>query len=135
TADEEPGSVVRLFAEDLQRIEGAPYHMDCFEVNAVNYGAPQLRERALFIGNRFHAVVPFPDPTHGAPNGKRNESTLADLWEDAPTAAEPWMTLGQAICGLDDADSVLMDFSPRKKSFLAMVPPGSNWRSLPIEIQ
>ncbi len=28
-----------------------------------------------------------------------------------------------------------MDFSPRKKSFLALVPPGSNWRSLPEEIQ
>ncbi len=28
-----------------------------------------------------------------------------------------------------------MDFSSRKKSFLAKVPPGSNWRSLPIEIQ
>jgi len=28
-----------------------------------------------------------------------------------------------------------MDFSPRKKSFLAKVPPGSNWRSLPVEAQ
>ena len=46
--DEMPGSVVRLFADDLQKIEGSPYHMDCFEVNAVNYGAPQLRERAYF---------------------------------------------------------------------------------------
>lgn len=63
--NELPGSVVRLFADDLQKIEGGPYHMDCFEVNAVNYGAPQLRERALFIGNRFNAEVDFPDPTHG----------------------------------------------------------------------
>jgi DNA (cytosine-5)-methyltransferase 1 len=28
-----------------------------------------------------------------------------------------------------------MDFSPRKKGFLGLVPPGSNWRSLPIEVQ
>jgi DNA (cytosine-5)-methyltransferase 1 len=28
-----------------------------------------------------------------------------------------------------------MDFSPRKKKYLAMVPPGSNWRSLPPDIQ
>ena len=64
--DEVPGSVVRLFADDLQEIDGGPYHMDCFEVNAVNYGAPQLRERALFIGNRYNASVDFPNPTHGA---------------------------------------------------------------------
>lgn len=37
--EEEPGSVVRLFAEDWQRL-GCAYHMDVFEVNAVNYGAP-----------------------------------------------------------------------------------------------
>ena len=57
TPDEQAGSVVRLFADDLQAIRNASYHMDCFEVNAVNYGAPQLRERALFIGNRYNAVV------------------------------------------------------------------------------
>jgi DNA (cytosine-5)-methyltransferase 1 len=28
-----------------------------------------------------------------------------------------------------------MDFSPRKKSYLAKIPPGSNWRSLPIADQ
>src|SRR4029077_19488509 len=28
----------------------------------------------------------------------------------------------------------LMDFSPRKKSYLSMVPEGSNWRSLPEEV-
>ena len=55
--DEEPGSVVRMFAEDLQNFPNHLYHMDCFEVNAVNYGAPQLRERALFVGNRFNAEL------------------------------------------------------------------------------
>lgn len=75
--DEKPGSVVRLFAEDLQVLEGlggSSYRMDCFEVNAVNYGAPQLRERALFIGNRYNTIVNFPDPTHGTshvPDGKQ----------------------------------------------------------------
>jgi DNA (cytosine-5)-methyltransferase 1 len=28
-----------------------------------------------------------------------------------------------------------MDFSPRKKQFLALVPQGSNWRSLPVHLQ
>lgn len=46
--EEEPGSVVRLFAQDLHKVRGGPYHMDCFEVSAVNYGAPQLRESDIY---------------------------------------------------------------------------------------
>lgn len=129
--DEEPGSVIRLFANDLQKMPSCSYHMDCFEVNAVNYGAPQLRERAIFIGNRFNAVVNFPDPTHGPPaTHSQHQATFFDAEE-----IKPWATLGDAIGDLKDDKSVLMDFSPRKKRYLSLVPPGSNWRSLPLAIQ
>lgn len=130
--DEEPGSVVRLFAEDLQRVRNAAYHMDCFEVNAVNYGAPQLRERALFLGNRFNAVVDFPNPTHGPPHALCDEPTLFDKGE---RCLIPWATLRDAIGKLREESPVIMDFSPRKKQYLAMIPPGSNWRSLPTDTQ
>lgn len=133
--DELPGSVVRLFAEDMQALRspsGTGYHMDCFEVNAVNYGAPQLRERALFIGNRYNAVVSFPDPTHGSRFAPTTPQ--ASLFDRAP-ALTPWRTLRDAIGDLKDPGEVIMDFSPRKKSFLSLVPPGSNWRSLPVPLQ
>jgi DNA (cytosine-5)-methyltransferase 1 len=132
--DELPGSVVRLFAEDMQSLDsvgGHGYHMDCFEVNAVNYGAPQLRERALFIGNRFNVVVNFPDPTHGPSHLPKGQTSLFD----AARPLQPWRTLRDAIGHLNDSGEVIMDFSPRKKSFLSLVPPGSNWRSLPVELQ
>jgi len=130
--EEEPGSVVRLFAEDLQKLSGAPYHMDCFEVNAVNYGAPQLRERALFIGNRYNSVVDFPDPTHSTPYSTEEQRSLFS----GPNKTQgSWRTLGDVIQGLSEAEPVLMDFSPRKKKYLALVPPGSNWRSLPTPLQ
>jgi DNA (cytosine-5)-methyltransferase 1 len=132
--DEAPGSVIRAFAEDLQKIPGARYHMDCFEVNAVNYGAPQLRERALFIGNRFNAKVDFPDPTHQNPDTLNNENFQTSLFSTAP-AGQPWRTLRDAIGEVKEENPTIMDFSPRKKSYLAMVPPGSNWRSLPVEAQ
>ena len=128
--DEMPGSVVRLFADDLQKIAGAPYHMDCFEVNAVNYGAPQLRERAIFIGNRFNATVDFPDPTHG-PQAADAAPSLFEAARDM----KPWRTLRDAIGSINDPGDVIMDFSPRKKSFLELVPTGSNWRSLPEALQ
>lgn len=129
--DELPGSVIRLFADDLQSIDSS-YHMDCFEVNAVNYGAPQLRERAIFVGNRFNAQVDFPDPTHGRPEDCASERE--DLFSP-PANLQPWATLGDAIGKLNDPGEIIMDFSPRKKSFLEKVPPGSNWRSLPVEDQ
>jgi len=132
--EEQPGSVIRAFAHDLQCIGGADYHMDCFEVNAVNYGAPQLRERALFIGNRFNAVVDFPDPTHGSPEFPA-ESTQGDLFEKPQKTLIPWRTLRDAIGDLREDNPTIMDFSPRKKGFLELVPPGSNWRSLPVDLQ
>lgn len=131
--DEEPGSVVRLFADDLQDLSGNAYHMDCFEVNAVNYGAPQLRERAIFIGNRYNAVVRFPDPTHG--RLCVSETAQVSLFEESDKQLQPWRTLRDAIGHLQDPGDVIMDFSPRKKTFLRLVPPGSNWRSLPVELQ
>jgi len=132
TPEEESGSVVRMFANDLQRIADAIFHMDCFEVNAVNYGAPQIRERALFIGNRYNAVVDFPDPSHGPSDESDDGPTL---FCTEPNGRKPWRTLRDAIGGLRDEHPVVMDFSPRKKKYLAMVPPGSNWRSLPQDVQ
>ncbi len=129
--EEMPGSVVNLFAQDLLSTE-PPYHMDCFEVNAVNYGAPQLRERALFIGNRFGREIGFPDPTHGPSNGQGPQLTLATL-EGLHLAR--WRTLGDAIRGLREDTPVIMDFSPRKKRYLSLVPPGGNWRHLPVDVQ
>lgn len=126
--DERPGSVVQAFLAALHA--SAPeYRADCFEVNGVNYGAPQLRERVIFIGNRFNHLVEFPAPTHGETPG----GTQASLFDSPPLL--PFRTLGDALKGLHENEPVIMDFSPRKKKYLAMVKPGGNWRTLPVEIQ
>lgn len=133
--DEMPGSVVRAFAEELHSHTQPSYHMDCFEVNAVNYGAPQLRERAIFIGNRLNAVVDFPEPTHGPPAGSTPTSRQPSLFQCEDPPRPRWNTLGDVLLDLKDPNPVRLEFSPRKLHYLAMVPPGSNWRSLPVEIQ
>ncbi len=114
--EEQSGSVLRLLLRDFEEIK---YHVDAFEVNAVNYGAPQLRERVLLIGNKYNIGLKFPPPTYG-PHG---------------ILLKPWRTLGDAIGDLNEERPVLMDFSPRKKRYLSMVPSGGNWRSLPVDIQ
>ncbi|UEA60650.1 DNA cytosine methyltransferase [Gordonia otitidis] len=113
--DELPGSVMDSWITDLLKIDSSAYRADLFEVNSVNYGAPQLRERVLIFGNRRSQVLDFPAPTHG---------------EDG----QPYRSLADALDGFTEEEQVLMDFSPRKKSFLRQVPPGGNWRMLPDEV-
>lgn len=122
-ADEIPGSVVALWVEDLLKVDHSAYRLDCFEVNAVNYGAPQLRERAILIGNRLGHLIDFPQPTHAMPTAT---GTAAGL--------RPFKTLGEALEGFSEQEPILLDFSPRKKAYLAQVPPGGNWRTLPESI-
>lgn len=129
---EKPGSVVDLWIADLADAASGDYRVDCFEVNAVNYGAPQLRERALFLGNRLGHVVDFPAPTHG--NGTRREKNdQASLLEDGHL--QPFATLGDALACVEADGGEIMDFSPRKKGFLSQVPEGANWRALSEEVQ
>jgi len=130
-SDEQPGSVLRRFLLDLQD----RYRMDCFEVNAVNYGAPQLRERVLFIGNRFNRQAEFPAPTHGESTQNHVFNDTLSLFSDEPDRQLlPFRTLGDALDGLEDITPIIMDFSPRKKKYLSLVPPGGNWRCLPAEV-
>lgn len=131
--DEKPGSVVSLFARDLALKTRNAYHLDIFEVNAVNYGAPQIRERVLFIGNAVGAQIDFPDPTHGCAAEIRNPPKQLSFFEQQ--SLQPWRTLRDALGDLAEADMRVLDFSPRKKKYLSLIPPGANWRSLPEELQ
>lgn len=123
--DEMPGSVIDLWAKDAHSIDSGAYRVDCFEVNAVNYGAPQLRERVIFIGNRLGRLVNFPQPIHGP---------IDPATRKASEGLQPFKTLREALAGFSEANPVLLDFSPRKKGYLAMVPPGGNWRTLPPQV-
>ena len=118
----EPGAEKGSLLQDIMsRFEAIGYRMDCFVVNAVNYGAPQLRERVICIGNRHGLEAAFPSP-------QRSNRPEDDL--------PPFATLGDAIGnGFVDTDSSVLDFSERKLRYLAMVPPGGNWRSLPEDVQ
>ncbi len=114
----EPGSLLR---ELIRQFESIGYRVDCYLVNSVNYGAPQIRERLLCIGSQFDLDPDFPVP-------KYSNRPIDKL--------PPFRTLGDVIgAGFDDPDPSLMNFSPRKLKYLAMVPPGGNWRNLPIEVQ
>ena len=126
--NEKPGSVYRLLLSDFELLG---YHVDVYEVNAVNYGAPQLRERVLFIGNRYNEIIDFPKPKYAQINPSINRHALSSL----RGALKPFQTLRDAIGNLKEETPEVLDFSPRKLKYLSMIPEGGNWRSLPEEIQ
>lgn len=116
----EHGSLIRSI---FKRFNEIGYHVDCYVVNSANYGAPQIRERVILIGNRHGLRSSFPAPKFS----NRPEDGLP-----------PFKTLGEVIgpnSGFIDPYPEVMNFSPRKLKYLAMVPPGGNWRSLPLEVQ
>lgn len=113
-----PGSLIELIFKKFNEIG---YRVDCYVVNSVNYGAPQIRERLIFIGNRHGLIANFPSPLYS----NRSADGLP-----------PFKTLGDAIGpGFNDPCPEVMNFSPRKLKYLSMIPEGGNWRSLPIDIQ
>ena len=116
----EKGSLLQRIFDEFNKLG---YHVDCFVVNSVNYGAPQIRERVLLIGNRFGYSAEFPEPEFS----NRPEDNLP-----------PFKTLGEAISpehGFIDNCPEVMNVSPRKLTYLSLVPEGGNWRSLPVDVQ
>lgn len=110
-----------LLIDILERFSNIGYRVDCFLVNAVNYGVPQIRERLICIGNKYDIKAEFPLPEY---SNRPNDGL------------PPYKTLKEVI-GDDfiDPDPEIMNFSPRKLYYLSFVPPGGNWRNMPIEIQ
>jgi DNA (cytosine-5)-methyltransferase 1 len=109
-----------LFRELVARIGGLGYSLGFREINAADYGVPQIRLRVFLIGYRDGTPVTFPDPTH---------SRAASL------CTEPWRTIGDALHDLKDDNSHCAKFSERKLKYLKMVPPGGNWRDLSQDAQ
>jgi DNA (cytosine-5)-methyltransferase 1 len=72
----------------LNRFEELGYHDVAVRVlEAAEHGAPQLRTRAIFIGNRVGAKNPYPRPTHNKSNYVSINQAIDDL-KDMPRCAE-----------------------------------------------
>jgi DNA (cytosine-5)-methyltransferase 1 len=91
------GAVVKMIYElfDQGSFNSLPYKVEHRCLNAVDYGAPQYRERAFFVGNRLGKNMTFPSPTHGKGKlGKVTEfvrpvRTVGDSILDLPAATPP----------------------------------------------
>lgn len=108
------------FVEILKELHTIDYYTIFDLLNTANYGVPQIRERAVFIGARDGEPVTMPKSTHA----KNPVNGLAN-----------WVTLKAGLEGLEDKNPLYRNFNASKQHYLAMIPEGGNWRNLPPELQ
>ena len=89
-------------------------------LDAVNYGAPQFRERFILIGSRDNESIFLPYPTN---------------FPTHQNAEHRWRTVGDAIADLQGKPvGECGKLTEERKQYIDMVPEGGNWRDLPEDV-
>jgi DNA (cytosine-5)-methyltransferase 1 len=109
--------------EIIERLEQANYHVEVRYLNAANYGVPQQRRRAFFIGTRNDVAKAFgkslfPEPTH-RPTEDRDGKDL--LVGDRGIHVTVWEAIGDlppAVRGKSTADAAVVGQSTRFRRFV-----------------
>lgn len=115
--DEELGSAFRVITKELRDLN---YYTVFDVLNAANYGTPQCRERILFIGSRDGKAFQMPKETH-------SEKALNNLHR--------WVSLKAVIDDIEDDEPVSVKLRGSDEQYLKHIPPGGNWRDLPLDLQ
>ena len=76
----------KVYREIIKQFRDIGYAVNVRILEAAEYGVPQLRSRAIFIGNRLGLKNPYPLPTHTRAQYRAIESALDDL-KDLPADA------------------------------------------------
>lgn len=114
--DELLGSAFAEIAREIRDLGG----YTIFDLlNSADYGAPQKRERIVFIGSLKGLRIDIPKPTHS-----KNDTTLAK-----------WITIKEAFFGLNDKRHAHFKLPSSASKYITRIPQGGNWRSLPPELQ
>lgn len=93
-------------------------------LNSADYGVPQKRARFVLIGAREGPEIRLPTPTHGAPDSK----------EVLEGVRRPWLTLRDALKGLNSTGDDSLKFPEKWGRYLDLVPEGGCWRNLPDDL-
>ena len=100
----ESGGSLRIIFNEFEKLG---YSCSFKVLNAADYGAPQIRERLIIVGNKMGKKMLWPEPTHSKPAGNKNQRELF-----SETNKRPWNTMlnslwekGHAVYGKIDKSS------------------------------
>lgn len=123
-----PGLAYRGKSEGLELIErtirainrerGTHYRICVAQLNAADYGVPQLRQRVLVVGDREGRELRFPAPTH-EPAPEEGEERISAL----PTHTTAWDALGD----LEDDAAPELRLTGKWAELLPSIPEGENY--------
>lgn len=118
----------------------ADYTFEARVLNAADYGAPQVRRRAVLIGHHRDLPSPgFPEPTHARDSWVTVEHALRGLPEEVHELALPdrWTwRWGRELPGVFTTDELHLTRRYAHESLLRIghVPPGGNRHDIPDEL-
>lgn len=107
---------------------------------ASNYGVPQNRRRAIFVGMLDGKTYEYPEPTVNEPITCWDAiSDLPDysVKDDNPYTAGPLSEYQKLMRKNSNGihNHEITDHNDKTKEIIAMVPDGGNYKDLPIELQ
>lgn len=119
-----------MLHEEIERINretGTRYTFSAAQLNAVDYGIPQLRERVFIIGDREGREFSFPPVTHARPPRIDMANGGAALEARIPFDLEPPRTAWDAIGHLEDDDDPELAVRGKWADLLPTIPEGQNY--------
>jgi len=109
--------------ERINRERGTEYSISVAELNAADYGVPQLRRRVFVVGARDGKGLSFPAPTH-QPNSEEGQTSLPDLASALPTHTTAWDALGDLE---EDGEAPELRMTGKWAELLPSIPEGENY--------
>ena len=121
-----------MFLEnEIRRINEAcslNYSFYAGQLNAADFGVPQMRKRVFVVGNRDGLPFTFPDPTHfSPPESSDRVSSAVKGFSPLHKESSSWMTSWDALHDLEIADKHLLTVRGKWGDLLPSIPEGSNY--------
>ena len=110
----------------MKAFEEIGYTLSCKEVNAADYGVPQLRKRLIIVGLRGKGKFVFPEATHNADGsgGKKKYVSVSEAIGNLPPAGSDSSVL----------DHEMPSMSALDKYIVSHVKPGGNYMDIPSDV-